>query len=515
MPEVYTPYFSTTLTSAISSTARPAAIAVASTNSLLGVAGATFSCLIFDVGWDGQPGTAAANHVEALEITSGGGTLNWTGTTESGWSATTHANGSVVVATVLTPRALTQQLSDHTTVVVTPDPHSIYLRKDAFTSKGGIITGTGAGTFLVESVGVDGQLLMADSTQSSGIRWSTVGAASVLQHMGDLIVGALLGVAARLGIGSIGQALVVAQNSPTVANPSLGPTCIATGSGGSLVNGQQYDFAFAWRTPNASPDGGITQISPITTFAATSTGVVQVQCGAAPAPNLTLVVYAATTGGSLQVQGTINNASTSTSNNVNVNSIVSGDPPSSSNTTGGLSAAWSSVGSVSSVGLSAPTEFSVSGSPVTGSGTLALSKANQSPHTVFAGPASGSSSAQPTFRLLAASDLPVISNHEQFAPNSGNTITLAKTPFVVSVVAKNGVVLQELESSAASASLSSSASMHAGAAGSLDASTSASASMQAVATSSNTGTVYSINGTTLTFSTSFQPGDHVVVAYMG
>jgi hypothetical protein len=63
-------------------------------------------------------------------------------------------------------------------------------------------------------------------------------------------------------------------------------------------------------------------------------------------------------------------------------------------------------GSVSSVGLSTPgVIFSVSGSPVTTSGTLALNLLTQTAHTVLAGPTSGSA-ATPTFRALVAADLP-------------------------------------------------------------------------------------------------------------
>jgi hypothetical protein len=63
------------------------------------------------------------------------------------------------------------------------------------------------------------------------------------------------------------------------------------------------------------------------------------------------------------------------------------------------------TGSVSSVGLSAPSQFAVTGSPVTGSGTLALSWNNQTANTVLAGPTSGGAAA-PTFRALVADDLP-------------------------------------------------------------------------------------------------------------
>lgn len=61
-------------------------------------------------------------------------------------------------------------------------------------------------------------------------------------------------------------------------------------------------------------------------------------------------------------------------------------------------------GTVTSVGLSLPGVFSVSGSPVTGSGTLAASLASQLANTIWAAP-DGSSGA-PTFRALVADDLP-------------------------------------------------------------------------------------------------------------
>lgn len=63
------------------------------------------------------------------------------------------------------------------------------------------------------------------------------------------------------------------------------------------------------------------------------------------------------------------------------------------------------VGTVTSVGLSAPTQFSVLGSPITSSGSLSLGWANQNANTVLAGPAMGSPAA-PTFRGLTAQDLP-------------------------------------------------------------------------------------------------------------
>lgn len=75
----------------------------------------------------------------------------------------------------------------------------------------------------------------------------------------------------------------------------------------------------------------------------------------------------------------------------------------------------SSGGTVTSVGLSATVpsilSSSISGSPVTSSGTLALtlSLANENANTVFAGPSSGSASV-PTFRALVIADIPLASS---------------------------------------------------------------------------------------------------------
>jgi len=65
------------------------------------------------------------------------------------------------------------------------------------------------------------------------------------------------------------------------------------------------------------------------------------------------------------------------------------------------------AGTVTSVALTVPSEFSVSGSPVTSSGTLAVTKANQNANLVYAGPSSGGAAA-PGFRSLVADDIPAL-----------------------------------------------------------------------------------------------------------
>jgi microcystin-dependent protein len=86
--------------------------------------------------------------------------------------------------------------------------------------------------------------------------------------------------------------------------------------------------------------------------------------------------------------------------------------------TGAVSAAptWSALAAgdipalsyVTSVALAAPAAiFSVSGSPVTASGTLTLALATQTANFVWAGPTTGAA-ASPTFRALVSADLPLI-----------------------------------------------------------------------------------------------------------
>jgi hypothetical protein len=72
-------------------------------------------------------------------------------------------------------------------------------------------------------------------------------------------------------------------------------------------------------------------------------------------------------------------------------------------TTGDLTIANTGV---TSVGLDLPSIFGVTGSPVTTAGTLTATLTSQAVASVFAGPVSGSSAA-PTFRALAYSDLPI------------------------------------------------------------------------------------------------------------
>ncbi len=88
-------------------------------------------------------------------------------------------------------------------------------------------------------------------------------------------------------------------------------------------------------------------------------------------------------------------------NPLDLGTLIPLNPP------GGLIAGGGSGGTVTSVALSMPAEFSVAGSPITTAGTFAVTKANESANTVWAGPTSGGAAA-PTFRALVAADIPSV-----------------------------------------------------------------------------------------------------------
>jgi hypothetical protein len=79
-------------------------------------------------------------------------------------------------------------------------------------------------------------------------------------------------------------------------------------------------------------------------------------------------------------------------------------------------------GTVTSVGLTMPSIFTVTNSPVTSAGTLTASLASQSANFFFAGPTSGAA-ATPTFRALASTDLPAFTGDTTTTAGSSVTTT--------------------------------------------------------------------------------------------
>lgn len=83
-------------------------------------------------------------------------------------------------------------------------------------------------------------------------------------------------------------------------------------------------------------------------------------------------------------------------------------------------------GTVTSVGLALPSIFTVSGSPVTTSGTLTGTLNTQTANLVFAGPSSGGA-ATPTFRALVSADIPNVTLSNTTISSSPVTILSTDT----------------------------------------------------------------------------------------
>lgn len=97
----------------------------------------------------------------------------------------------------------------------------------------------------------------------------------------------------------------------------------------------------------------------------------------------------------------------------------------------GVSAgATANTGTVTSVAISAPVEFTVSGSPVTATGTLTLTKAVQAANYFWAAP-NGAGGA-PTFRAIVVADIPTLNQN-----TTGSAATLT-TPRAINGTSFNG-----------------------------------------------------------------------------
>lgn len=103
----------------------------------------------------------------------------------------------------------------------------------------------------------------------------------------------------------------------------------------------------------------------------------------------------------------------------------------------GVAPSWLScstgAGTVTSVALadaSSTALYVISGSPVTTSGTLTETLATESPNFVLAGPASGVTAVQPTFRALVNADIPTALSGIAISGAAGSFTTLAASSTV-------------------------------------------------------------------------------------
>jgi trimeric autotransporter adhesin len=300
-------------------------------------------------------------------------------------------------------------------------------------------------------------------------------ALSPLTTAGDLLT--FTTVNARLGIGTAGQVLTVVSGAPawqTVAGTgTVTSVALADSTGTFSITGSPVTSsgtltlnAFnsqAAKTFLAAPNGGagapsfrLIVASDIPTLNQNTTGTAS---NITATSNSTLTTLSAlTTASSLSSVGTItsgtwngttiaiaNGGTGQTTANAAFNALspltTAGDLLTFTTvnarlgigTTGqvltvvGGAPAWAAPatsGTVTSVALadgSTAPIYTISGSPVTSSGTLTFTLAAQAKNTIFAGPASGAN-AQPTFRTQVLADLPQMTNGQVYVGSTGASV---------------------------------------------------------------------------------------------
>lgn len=127
-----------------------------------------------------------------------------------------------------------------------------------FASKGQLAVGTGSGTTDFLTVGTNGYTLVADSAQTTGVKWAVDPVADVVTTAGDILYATAADTLTRLGIGTAGQVLKV--NSGATA-PEWGAAggasfvgCKLTKSAQQTVN-NTTETAITWNQEEFDTDG--------------------------------------------------------------------------------------------------------------------------------------------------------------------------------------------------------------------------------------------------------------------
>jgi hypothetical protein len=263
----------------------------------------------------------------------------------------------------------------------------------------GVIPVTSGGTGLI-TIPTDGQLLIGNGTGYTLNTLGTGSGISVANGAGTITIAntgvlsfsggttGLTPVAAAVGVVVLGGTLIAANGGTGFASYAVGDLLYANTT---TTLAKLADVA----TGNALISGGVGTAPSWGKIGLTThvDGVLPIANGgtnATATPTAYGVSYGTGTAYAFTAAGTTGQILTAT---------TSGAP---------TWAAPATSGTVTSVGLALPSQFTVTNSPVTSSGTLTGSWNTQTANYVLAGPTTGAAAA-PTFRALVSTDIPALS----------------------------------------------------------------------------------------------------------
>ena len=124
-------------------------------------------------------------------------------------------------------------------------------------AKGDLISATAADTPARLAVGSNNQLLMADSSTATGLKWAIDPTQDLVTSAGDILYGTGADTLTRLGIGSAGQVLTVSSGIPAWTTISTSPTfrgCRLTASGTQSIS-NNTSTNLTWNQESFDTDG--------------------------------------------------------------------------------------------------------------------------------------------------------------------------------------------------------------------------------------------------------------------
>lgn len=361
--------------------------------------------------------------LNGLTPSSAGGTTNflradgtWAAPTGTGVSSMNpfgnapNANGATITGTTLTLEPASGSFPGGvSTIVQSFAGNKTFLGtvSSPGASTGSLSEGFGAGVSLT---GTEGIAIGNSATDGGFSGTSAVGYGTTIGGDHSIALGSFVSTTGANQFVAGSTTAIISNtylgSGVTAATP-ISTTINATGGSGTNVTGANLTLA-GGKSTGTGAGGEVRFATSPTGSSGASTNALVIAGYFDSSQNLNLnssLNLNGSTSGTL----TITPAATTTSYSITMPAAqATGTQVLQNNGSGVLSWASASGGSVTSVALadgSSTPIYSISGSPVTSSGTLTFTLDTQTANTVFAGPTTGSA-AQPTFRGLVSADIP-------------------------------------------------------------------------------------------------------------